>query len=147
MFGSILMRLARTSECALMRLFIIVGMILVRSSTIPISSLGDTIVSFLIHFCREIVVDDMQISKVQTLAPTLSPTDAITAAEEEEATGAPTHSVSFLSLLLILFRKMDSSYVFHQYIISCSRHQCRLFQQSLHAPVRFLSPQKFLRDL
>jgi hypothetical protein len=146
MFGSILMKLARTSEYAQMRLFIIVGMILVRS-TIPISSLGDTIVSFLIHFCREIVVDDMQISKVQTLAPTLSPTDAITDSEAEEVTGAPTHSVSFLSLLLILFRKKNSSYVFHQYIISCSRHQCRLFQQSLHAPVRFLSPQKFLRDL
>ena len=40
-------------------------MILVKS-TIPISSLGGTIVSFLINFCREIVVYDMQISKVET---------------------------------------------------------------------------------
>jgi hypothetical protein len=96
------------------RLFIIVGMILVKS-TIPISSLGGTIVSFLINFCREIVVDDMQISKVQTFPPTHSPTFAITAAEEDEATGTPSHSVSFSSLLLILFqpsnRKMNSSHV------------------------------------
>lgn len=84
------------------RLFIIVGMTLVKS-TIPISSLGGTMVSFFINFC-EIVVHDMQISKVQTFPPTHSPTFAITAAEEDEATGTPSHSVSFLSLLLILFQ-------------------------------------------
>ena len=55
-----------------------------------------------IHYYRDVVVDDLQISKVQTPAPTFSPT-AATTAEKDEATNAPTSSVSSPPLLICPF--------------------------------------------
>ena len=95
MFGFLLMISAWSSECARIVVFVSVWDDCKSTDLIPWNHRQ----LLLFPFCREIVVDDLQISKVQTTAPTRSPTAALMDdVEEVETSVAPTGSVSCFSL-------------------------------------------------